>query len=169
MEFLNKNLISLILDRIRNNPIKKKNDLRNCSLLNKHWSDIVQNYYFKNKFNVLLWKKYSLTERTPNIKLTWHLAYELIMKYNTLKTEKKKATNNSYCKLCKGVFNFIKSSTRYLCEYCNNICCTKCLSSTICCNTVYCKKCINDSDFTCICEYSNGGQSSESNSSSSSE
>jgi hypothetical protein len=80
MEYLNRNIASLILDRL----CKSGNRVQanKCSLLNKHWYAIVKDYYYKNQTGILLWKNYNplkALRRPPKLILSWHLVHALLL------------------------------------------------------------------------------------------
>jgi hypothetical protein len=140
MEFLDKNLIGIVLDFLHD-----PKEINKCTLLNKHWYNVIKNYYYKNKLNVLLWKNYNplLDKRLPGLKLTWHLAYIFRKEYEDRFKIK--------CEICRKEIRNFKT-----CTVCGRRVGKNCLRKTGCCYNLFCIRCnevdacnctINDYDF----------------------
>jgi hypothetical protein len=138
MEFLDKNLISLILDQIGISKI-----INQCCLINKHWYTTIKTYYYQNKLKYLLYKKTQLFTRNPVPKLilSWHLVYSLKDKLNCVQIPK--------CLVCYKDITPIQSIWK--CKKCKQIICKSCIRNCEICERIICTLCIKD--YECCFNY----------------
>ena len=149
MEFLDKNMISMILDRLRSNR-----EVNKCSLINKWWYQTIKNYYYKNKLTYKFWKNHNpiYDHSIPCLRLSWHLTYRLFKQYQDARALVKDHQCHS-CYELTGTFRM-----KYVCSGCGANVCYCCINLLHCCGRVVCSKCFENKECEECTEYTESSE-----------